>query len=109
MLKNGIRTRENTGRAGPRQKLLADYAPLGLTPPPLARLADLALALDRRLLVVAAALDSLQDALLRHLLLQDLHRFFDGIPNFDFEGASEQCLQAVSQGPISGEWRLSTV
>ena len=76
---------------------LADHAPLGFTPTPLASLTDLALTLDRRFFVVATALDFLQDALLRHLLLQDLHRFFDGIPNFYFEGASEQCLQAILQ------------
>lgn len=56
--------------------------------------------------MVPAALDFLQDALLRHLLLQDLHRFFDGIPNFYFEGASEQCLQAILQmGLRSGRIR----
>jgi len=39
--------------------------------------------------------------LLSTFLFQDLHRLFDGIPNFDFQRASEQCLQAVLQGPIS--------
>jgi len=63
---------------------LADHAPLGFTPTPLASLTHLALALDRRLFVIATAFDFLEDAFFRHLLFQDFHRFFDGIPNFYF-------------------------
>src|SRR3982750_184437 len=60
----------------------------------LPRLAHLALALHGRLLVITPPLDLLQDSFLRHLLLQDLQRLVDGIPDFNFKRSAEQCLQA---------------
>src|SRR5581483_7942682 len=73
-----------------------DDAPLGFATAPLPRFAHLALALDRRLLVITAPLDLLEDPLLGHLLLQDLQGLVDGIPDFDCKRPAEQCLQAVS-------------
>src|SRR4051812_20160556 len=60
----------------------------------LPRLAHLALTLHGRLLVITPPLDLLQDSFLRHLLLQDLQRLVDGIPDFNFQRSAEQCLQA---------------
>ena len=78
-----------------RGRLLAAAA-LGLATTTLARLAHLALPLDARLLVETAPLDLLQDAFLRHLLLEDLHRLLKAIANFDFERPAEQVIHFTS-------------
>src|SRR3954452_23444669 len=62
----------------------ADDAAFRFAAAALARLPHLALALHGRLLVVTPSLDLLQDAFLRHLLLQDLQRLVDGIPDLNF-------------------------
>src|SRR3954465_3591018 len=72
----------------------ANNAALCFATATLPRLAHLALALHGRLLVITPPLDLLQDSFLRHLLLQDLQRLGDGIPDFNFQRSAEQCLQA---------------
>src|SRR5689334_13018724 len=74
-----------------RERLLAAAA-LRLATTTLARLTHLALPLDAGLLVETAPLDLLQDAFLRHLLLQDLHRLLKAIANFDFQRPAEQVV-----------------
>ena len=46
--------------------------------------------------MISTALDLLQDALLGHLLLQDLDRLFDRVANFNFHSASYQWLVVSS-------------
>ncbi len=65
-------------------------AALHLATTTLTGLAHFALLLDAGLLIEAAAFDLLQDAFLRHLLLKDLHGFFEVVTNFNFEWLSDQ-------------------
>src|SRR5215831_7802547 len=71
--------------------------PLHLAAQALARLTGLALALDRRLLVEAATLELLQDALLGHLLLEDLHRLLEAVSNLDLDRLAERILHGGTQ------------
>src|SRR5439155_13036586 len=81
-------------RSAKRAALLARNSALRFATAPLAGLAHLALTLHGGLLVVTPPLDLLQDSFLGHLLLQNLQRLIDGIPDFNFERTAEQCLQA---------------
>src|SRR5690606_22928055 len=74
------------------------HAALHLAAEALASLAGLALALDGRLLVEAAALQLLQDALLGHLLLQDLHRLLEAVANLDLDGLSKRAFHGGHSG-----------
>src|SRR5688500_18433240 len=68
------------------------HAALHLAAQTLACLARLSLLLDRRLLVKAATLQLLQNALLGHLLLEDLHRLLEAVSNLDLDGLTEGVL-----------------
>src|SRR5690606_35141149 len=81
----GARTNRSKTRALAR-------AALHLAAQALASLARLALLLEARLLVEATTLDLLQDALLGHLLLEDLHRLLEAVANLDLDGLSERVL-----------------
>ena len=97
-------TRGHAPRPSPAS---ADDAALRFATTALARLAHLAFALHRGLLVITAPLDLLQDPFLRHLLLQDLQRLVDGIPDFNFQRSAEQRLQKGLLGE-SGDLTLQT-
>ena len=97
-------TRGHARRPSPAS---ADDAALRFATTALARLAHLAFALHRGLLVITAPLDLLQDPFLRHLLLQDLQRLVDGIPDFYFQRSAEQRLQKGLLGE-SGDLTLQT-
>src|SRR5262245_51738626 len=75
-----------------------NHAALHLAAQTLASLARLALALDARLLVEPAALELLQDALLGHLLLEDLHRLLEAVANLDLYGFAERILHGERVG-----------
>src|SRR6185436_11057878 len=85
-------------RARPSARRSRRHAALHLAAEALASLAGLALALDRRLLVEAAALQLLQDALLGHLLLEDLHRLLEAVANLYLDGLSERVLHGEGSG-----------
>src|SRR5450755_479275 len=82
------------GGAKPLPPALPRNSPLRLATAPLARLTHLPFFLHGGLLVIPSPLDLLQDSFLRHLLLQDLQRLVDGIPNFNIKRTAAQCLQA---------------
>jgi len=71
-------------------------ATLHLATTTLTGLAHFALLFDAGLLIEAAAFDLLQDAFLRHLLLEDLHGFFEVVTNFNFEWLSDQRRHLLS-------------
>jgi hypothetical protein len=80
---------------------------LHLAAQPLARLAGLPLLLHRGLLVEAAALQLLQDALLGHLLLEDLHGLLEAVADLDFDRLTERAFHRGAKGyPIA--WPIAS-